>query len=105
MKTNVKMFGMIMAVTMVFVATQVSAISADAVKGKAIFKDSCSSFRCHAMDADYLVGWPVPEMLERVDEYKKMENAGGRVAKMRANMISLSEQELLDVATYLNEAK
>lgn len=64
-----------------------------------------SSARCHAMDADNLVGWPVPKLLEKIDAFKNMEGATGRIAKMRNAMIALNEQELLDVATYLKEVK
>lgn len=49
MTTNSKIFGMIMAGTMVLIAAQVDAVSADAVKGKATFADSCifSTLSCN----------------------------------------------------------
>lgn len=84
-------------------AVQSQAAMNDAAAGQKMYMDSCAS--CHKDKPAKMIGQPVSGLTAKMQKYKIMPNATGKVAMMQKALAPMSDQQITDIAVYLNGLK
>lgn len=103
MATAWKRMGLFSAVALLaFVAVQANA-AGNATTGEALFKQSCVS--CHRDKPAKMMGKPVDALVAKMKHYQTMPSPTGVVAAMQKALKPWSDEQITDVAVYLNGLK
>ena len=81
-------------------AVQAYAVQGNAAEGEKLYKDSCAP--CHTEHPAKMVGKPAEGLLAKMNKVKTMDGATGKVMTMQNTLKALSDQQLLNIATYLH---
>lgn len=98
-----KQYGFVVAAIFLFAAAQAHAASDNPLLGEKLYKESCMS--CHTEKPMGMMGAPVALLVERMHAVKDMNAPQGKVAQMQKVLKTLSDQEITDIAVYLNGMK
>lgn len=98
-----KQCGFAVAAIFLFAAAQVHASPDNPLLGEKLYKESCMS--CHTERPVGMLGAPTALLVEKMHAVKKMDAPQGKVAQMQKVLKTLSDQEITDIAVYLNGMK
>ena len=99
----VKSFGVFCAFGVLCIALQAHAAEGDVAAGEKLYKASCMS--CHKEKPGKMAGKPVADLVAKTKKYKTMACPTGKVATMQQAIKGLSDQQITDIAVYLNSMK
>jgi cytochrome c553 len=95
---------------LVFCSVNVSsAVAGDVEAGKARYAQNC--FVCHGPSGKGMASYPklagkeISYLVDRLERYRSEERFGPNSDLMIMNAISLSDEEIANLAAYLNSAK
>ena len=91
------------AAFLVCIALPAYAAQGNVTEGETLYKASCSS--CHTERPGRIIGKPVEDLVAKMHAVKNMDGAVGKVLAMQNALKPLSDQQLIDIATYLHQIK
>lgn len=95
--------GVVLAAIFLLAAAQVNAAQDNPLLGEKLYKESCMS--CHTEKPVGMMGAPVALLVEKMHMVKEMDAPQGKVAQMQKVLKTLSDQEVTEIAVYLNGMK
>lgn len=98
-----KQCGFVLVAIFLFAAAQVHASPDNPLVGEKLYKESCMS--CHTEKPVGMMGAPVALLVEKMHAVKAMDAPQGKVVQMQKVLKTLSDQQITDIAVYLNGMK
>jgi mono/diheme cytochrome c family protein len=91
-----------LAAGLLLTAVQVAAEN-NVDSGKALYQKLCAA--CHSATPAKLMGQPADSLVAGMEKVRDMSNASGAAAKMQSVLKPLTQEQIKDIATYLNQLK
>lgn len=85
------------------VVQSVAATDEQTVTGGELYTSLCAA--CHTEKPGNMMGQPVEDLAAKMKTVKNLPSASGKLAQMQAALKPLSDQQMQDIAVYLNGLK
>lgn len=102
MTSCTKSLKILFAAAVLLIAVQATAQDSTE-SGKELYQKQCAP--CHSANPAKMMGQPVDVLVKDIERMRDLPNATGAVAKMQSVVRPLHQEQIKDIATYLNQLK